>query len=119
MAKKKTPTRKATERKAVSLARAVQGTSLVVLRRGNAIGKAKVLNKTFTISIEEIGPLTLKTNVIETIILKNLPLFPLDVIRTGGNEISGTVTTDPVRIDSPQVGGKIDIPLAKILTISM
>jgi len=34
-----------------------------------------------------------------------------------GNEISGTVKTDPIHVDSEEVGGKIDIPLSKILSI--
>jgi hypothetical protein len=34
-----------------------------------------------------------------------------------GNEISGTVLNDPVHAESDEVGGKIDIPLSKILAI--
>ncbi len=95
-----------------------QDKALVVLRKGNAIDQARILEKQFTIVTEELGPLKVPTKLIKTIILKNGSLFPLDVIRMlKGNEISGTVTTDPVHIDSEEVGGKLDIPLAKILSI--
>jgi hypothetical protein len=102
----------------LSLAGALDYTSLIVLRKGNAIGKAKVLNKDFTIDTADLGPMKIQAKLIETIILKNLPLYPLDMIRlSGGNEISGTVTTDPVRIDSKQLAGPMDIPIGKILSI--
>ena len=92
--------------------------ALVVLRRGNAIDQARILDKQFTIETEELGALKIPTRLIKTIILKNGSLFPLDVIRMlKGNEISGTVTTDPVHIDSEEAGGKLDIPLEKILSI--
>jgi hypothetical protein len=95
-----------------------QAKALVVLRKGNAIDQAKVLEKHFTIETEELGEVNVPTKLIKTIILKNGALFPLDVIRMlKGNEISGTVKTDPVRLDSEEVGGTIDLPLAKILSI--
>ena len=95
-----------------------QAKALVVLRKGNAIDQAKVLDKQFTIETEELGDLNVPTKLIKTVILKNGSLFPLDVIRMlKGNEISGTVKTDPVHLDSEEVGGKIDVPLAKILSI--
>lgn len=95
-----------------------QAKALIVLRRGNAIDQAKILDKTFSIDTEELGVLRVPTKLIKTIILKNGDLFPLDVIRMlKGNEISGTVLTDPVHADSEEVGGKITIPLSKILAI--
>ncbi len=95
-----------------------QTKALIVLRMGSAIDQAKILNKAFSIDTKELGVLNVPTKLIKTIILKNGSLFPLDVIRMlKGNEISGTVTTDPVHADSEEVGGKIDIPLAKILSI--
>jgi hypothetical protein len=95
-----------------------QSKALVVLRKGNAIDQAKVLEKHFTIETEELGELKVPTKLIKTVILKNGTLFPLDVIRMlKGNEMSGTVKTDPVRVDSEEVGGRIDIPLSKVLAI--
>ena len=102
----------------VVLTRRAPGTSLVVLRRGSAIGRVTVLNKEFSIETEDVGTLRIKTKAINTIVLKNGPLFPLDVVRLRSGDISGTVTTDPVKIESDQIGGKKDIPLAQILTIS-
>lgn len=95
-----------------------QTKALIVLRKGNAVDQAEVLEKSFAIDTEELGVIKVPTELIKTVILKNPPLFPLDVIRMlKGNEISGTVLTDPVHIDSEEVGGKITIPLAKILAI--
>ena len=92
--------------------------ALIMLRKGNAIDQATVLNKEFSIDTEDLGKLKVPTRLIKTIILKNLPTFPLDVIRLlKGNEMSGTVLTDPVRIESEEVGGKIDVALSKILSI--
>jgi hypothetical protein len=95
-----------------------QTKALIVLRKGNAIDQAKILNKEFSIETEEVGVLHVPTKLIKTIIMKNGVLFPLDVIRMlKGNEISGRVKTDPVRADSEEAGGKIDIPLEKVLSI--
>jgi hypothetical protein len=95
-----------------------QTKALVVLRKGNAIDQATILERAFTIDTEEVGAITVRTDLIKTIILTNPPLFPLDVIRMlKGNEISGTVLTDPVHVVSEEVGGEIDIPLHKILSI--
>ena len=95
-----------------------QSKALVVLRKGNAIDQAKILDKKFSITTDELGALNIPTNQIFTIIMKNDPQFPLDVIRLNhGNEISGTITTDPVHAKSPEVGGNITIALAEILYI--
>jgi hypothetical protein len=95
-----------------------QTKALIVLRRGNAIDQAKVLEKDFTIETEELGTLHVPTRLIKSVILKNGVLFPLDVIRLlKGSEISGTVTTDPVRVVSDEAGGRIDISLPRILAI--
>jgi translation initiation factor 2B subunit (eIF-2B alpha/beta/delta family) len=95
-----------------------QDKALIVLRKGNAIDQATILEETFAIDTEELGILNVPTKLIKTIILKNGTLFPLDVIRMlKGNEISGTVLTDPVHADSEEVGGHITIPLKKILSI--
>ena len=95
-----------------------QSLALVVLRHGNAIDQARVLEPEFRINTDDLGTLHIPLDQIKTVILNNLPSFPLDVIRLfGGNEISGTVLTDPVHLDSQQVGGKIAVPLAKILSI--
>ena len=120
MAKKRASAPKTMTASALSKAgnRFDQSKALVVLRLGNAIDQAKVLNKEFNINTEDLGTLKVPTKLIKTIILKNLPTFPLDVIRLlKGNEISGEVLTDPVRLDSEEVGGKIDVALAKILSI--
>ena len=92
--------------------------ALIMLRKGNAIDQATVLNTEFSIDTEDLGPLKVPTHLVKTVILKNLPMFPLDVIRMlKGNEMSGTVLTDPIHIESEEVGGKIDVPLSKILSI--
>lgn len=95
-----------------------QDRALIVLRKGNAIDQARILNKEFVIDIEELGKLKVPTKLIKTVILKNLPLFPLDSIRLlKGNVMNGTVLTDPIRADSEEASGRIDIPLSKILSI--
>ena len=92
--------------------------ALIMLRKGNGIDQATILEKAFRIDTEDLGVLAVPTGLIKTVILKSPPTFPLDVIRLlKGNEISGTVLNDPVHADSEEVGGKIDIPLAKILAI--
>ena len=92
--------------------------ALIMLRKGNAIDQATVLNKEFSIDTEDLGKLKVPTRLIKTVILKNVPTFPLDVIcLLKGNEMSGTVLTDPVHIESEEVGGKIDVALSKILSI--
>lgn len=95
-----------------------QSRALIVLRKGNAIDQARILNPDFEIDTAELGVLRIPTKLIKSVILKNGVLFPLDVIRMlKGNEISGTVKTDPIRADSEEAGGEIDIPLEKVLTI--
>lgn len=92
------------------------GNALVVLRQGNAI-EGKVLNKSFVIEVDDLGELEFPANELTTIIMKNLPTFPLDVIRfPSGNEISGTVKTDPLIVKISK-GKKLTIALAKVLSI--
>lgn len=92
------------------------GDALIVLRMGNAI-EGKVLEKFFTIDTGDLEPLKVPTAQLASIIMKNLPNFPLDVMRfPNGYEISGVVLTDPVRVKSKQVG-KVTIELEKILSI--
>lgn len=118
MAKTRTKSASRTTVLAKSGTKSDQTKALIVLRKGNAIDQAKILDKQFSILTEELGELNVPTNLIKTIILKNGVLFPLDVIRMlKGNEISGTVRTDPVHAESGEVGGKIDIPLANVLSI--
>ena len=126
MAKKKAATKKAPAKPRAAKAAAFksagsrfdQSLALVVQRHGNAIDQAKVLESEFQIKTDDLGTLHIPLDQIKTVILNNLPTFPLDVIRLfSGNEISGTVLTDPVHLDSQQVGGKITIPLGKILSI--
>jgi hypothetical protein len=92
--------------------------ALVVLRKGNAIDRTKVLDKEFEIELEEIGRIKVATKLIKTIILNNPPNFPLDVIRfVKGNEISGKVLTKSIHIESEEIGGGMEIPMAKVLSI--
>jgi hypothetical protein len=97
----------------------LEGHSLIIMRNtGQVINHATILEKSFTIDTPDLGTIPVKTVNIQTIIFKNLPTFPVDVIRTvGGTEFNGTITTDPIRVEAEDLGGKKDLPAAKVLSI--
>ena len=91
------------------------GNALISLRKGNAI-QGKVLNKFFTIDTDDIGEIKIRTDDLASVILKSPPYFPLDVLRPmDGTEISGVVTTTPVRVKTSTQ--TLSIPIDKILAI--
>ncbi len=96
-----------------------EGKALIMLRQGNGIDQAMILDKEFAIDTAELGVVKVPTKLIHSVIMRNGTMFPLDVIRLlKGNEISGTIEApDPVHANSDEVGGKIEIPLSKLLAI--
>jgi hypothetical protein len=79
----------------------LEGHSLIIMRNtGQVINHATILEKSFTIDTPDLG--TIPVNVIRTV---------------GGTEFNGTITTDPIRVEAEDLGGKKDLPAAKVLSI--
>ena len=77
-----------------------------------------MLEKTFKIETPDLGTLTFKTEQIRTIVYKNLPTYPTDMVHTvGGSEINGSVLNDPVRMAAEDLGGEVAMAKAKLLSI--
>jgi len=95
------------------------GVAIVILRNsGQVITHATVLDKRFEVKTVDLGTLTFTLAQIQSIVFKNLPTFPTDVLRTvGGSEINGEVLNDPVTVDAEDLGGEADIARSKILSI--
>ena len=58
------------------------------------------------------------TDRIMSIVFKNLPTYPIDVLRTlGGTELNGTILNDLIRVQAQDLGGTVEIRKAKIISI--
>lgn len=54
----------------------------------------------------------------KTIVYKNLPSYPTDMLRTiNSSEFNGVVLNDPVEMESDDLGGVVQVRKAKILSI--
>src|SRR4051812_32188398 len=95
------------------------GTAIVIMRdTGQVINKATVLEKTFRIDTPDLGVLTFKTEALKTIVYKNLPSYPTDMIRTiNSSVINGTVLNDPIKVDAEDLGGTAKLERSKVLSI--
>jgi len=95
------------------------GEAVIILRSGQVIARAKVVEKSFRVATSDLGTLTFTIKQISTIVYKNLPNFPTDFLRTiGGSEINGVVLNDPVHVEADDVGGAAAIAKAKIINIT-
>ena len=97
----------------------VGGTAVIIMRdTGQVINKVTVLEKVFRIATRDLGELKIKTEAIKTIVYKNLPSYPTDMIRTvNSSEFNGRVLNDPIRVDSEDLGGKASLARSKVLSI--
>ena len=93
--------------------------AVVIFRNtGQVLNHAKILEKTFRIETPDLGTLTIKTANIMSIVFKNLPTFPTDVLRTlGGSEFNGNILNDPIRIEAEDLGGVAKVDKARIISI--
>jgi hypothetical protein len=88
-------------------------TALVVLRdKGHVLNEATVLERSFTIEIPDGGPVEVLTSKVKTIVYKNLPCYPTDMLRTiSGSEFNGVIVNDSVTfkvkdVEKPMSFGK-------------
>lgn len=95
-----------------------EGYAIIIFRNtGQVVNHAKVLEESFRVEID-IGVVTVKTELIKTIVYKNLPAYPTDMLRTmGGSKFNGPVLNDPIRVEAEDLGGVKSIPKAKIISI--
>jgi hypothetical protein len=95
------------------------GTAVIIMRdTGQVINKATILEKSFRIDTPDLGELEIKTDAIKTIVYKNMPSYPTDMIRTlNSSELNGSVLNDPIRIDAEDLGGKAGLARSRILSI--
>ena len=95
------------------------GRAVVLLRSGQVITNAKVMEKSFRIATADLGTLTFKVPQISMIVYKNLPNFPTDWLRTiGGSELNGDVLNDSVHLHAADFGEPLAIAKAKIAHIT-
>lgn len=92
-------------------------TAVVILRSGDVLTQAEVLEKNFRIETPDFGELSLPRKQIKTIIYKNLPTYPTDFVKTmSGSEFTGVVLNDPVKVSTEDTG-TVSIAKAKIISI--
>ena len=94
-------------------------TAVVILRgTGQVLNKVTVLEKAFEIETPDLGVLRVPTPKIKTIVYKNLPSYPTDMLRTiNSSEFNGVILNDPIALNSDDLGGTVSLPKAKILSI--
>jgi hypothetical protein len=95
------------------------GTAIIVMRdTGQVINKVTVLDKTFRIDTPDLGVLKFRTEIIKTIVYKNLPSYPTDMIRTVNSSIfNGSVLNDPISVEAEDLGGRARLVRSKVLSI--
>jgi hypothetical protein len=95
------------------------GTAVIIMRdTGQVINKVTVLEKTFRIATPDLGRLKIKTEAIKTIVYKNLPSYPTDMIRTvNSSEFNGRVLNNPIKVETDDLGGKASLARSKVLSI--
>ena len=94
-------------------------TAVVILRStGQVLNKVTVLEKSFRVETPDIGMLDVPTAKIKTIVYKNLPSYPTDMVRTvNSSEFNGSVLNDPIKMKSEDLGGTVLLPKSKVLSI--
>ncbi|MBK5295650.1 MAG: hypothetical protein JJE40_00750 [Vicinamibacteria bacterium] len=94
-------------------------TAIVILRStGQVLSGVTILEKAFRIETPDLGVLTVPTKKIKTIVYKNLPSYPTDMLRTlNSSEFNGVILNDPVRMKSDDLGGAVPVPRASVLSI--
>ena len=94
-------------------------TAVVVLRAtGQVLNQVTVLEKAFRIETPDVGVLEVPTKQVKTIVYKNLPSYPTDMLRTvNSSEFNGVILNDPIKMKSDDLGGTIAMPRAKVLSI--
>lgn len=110
--------RKRTARK--SLGKAFAGDLAVVILRstGQVLNRVNVRERAFRVQTPDLGILTIPTQRVKTIVYKNLPSYPTDMLRTvSSSELNGVILNDPVEMESEDLGGVARLPKAKILSI--
>jgi hypothetical protein len=95
------------------------GDAVIIFRNtGQVINHARVLDRKVRIATADLGTLAIPTESISSIVFKNLPTYPTDVLRTlGGTELNGRVLNDPIRVKADDLGGTVEIRKARIISI--
>ena len=95
------------------------GDAVIIFRNtGQVINHARVLDKRFRIETPDVGTITVATDNVMSIVFKNLPTYPTDVLRTlGGTELNGTILNDPIKVKAEDLGGTLEIRKARIISI--
>ena len=103
----------------MSPTRSGPGKAVVILRdSGQVLAHATILEPSFQVQTPDLGTLTCKAEHVQSIVYRNLPTFPVDMLRTiGGSELNGMVLNDPVHISAEELGGELALAKAKIISI--
>ena len=96
-----------------------EGDAVIIFRNtGQVINHARILDRKFRIETPDLGTIAVGTDRIMSIVFKNLPTYPTDVLRTlGGTELNGTILNDLIRVQAQDLGGTVEIRKAKIISI--
>jgi hypothetical protein len=95
------------------------GQAIIILRNsGQVIAGATVAEKSFRVRTPDLGTLAFAIPKIQSIVYRNLPTYPVDVLKTvGGSEINGEVLNDPVHVRADDLGGAAVFPKTALLSI--
>lgn len=91
---------------------------MILRETGNVLAHATILEPSFQVQTSDLGTLICKAEQIQSIVYRNLPTFPSDVLRTiGGSEINGVVLNDPIHLAAEELGGAAEVAKARIISI--
>jgi hypothetical protein len=93
--------------------------AVVILRStGQVLNNVTVLEKAFRVEIPDLKVLDVPTDKVKTIVYKNLPSYPTDMLRTvNSSEFNGAVLNDPIKMKSDDLGGTVSLPKSSVLSI--
>jgi len=96
-----------------------EGDAVIIFRgTGQVVNHARILDKRFRVRTPDLGTIAVDTRNIMSIVYKNLPTYPTDVLRTlGGTELNGVILNDPITVKAEDLGGTVEIRKAKIISI--
>jgi hypothetical protein len=93
--------------------------AVVILRdTGQVFNEATILEESFKVQTPDAGTIEVPTARVKTIVYKNLPGYPTDMLSTvNGSEFDGDILNDPVTIKAADIQQPQPLPKKTLLSI--
>lgn len=92
--------------------------AVIILRGGDVIAHAHVIEKSFSVETEDLGRAIIPTKVIKHITYKDAGHLTDELLTVGGSIFHGNVLPERVRVRPEEQGDVMKLPKAKISGIT-